>query len=128
MVSGMSSGGTQILRSSIAQIDGSVRADPAAYVCGRALPSGAQKALGWFGASGLKPTLQSFTSADIPALFGLLAIAAEFLGPLGIAVGLPTCSHLRHRRRDGRRQCRSPHGRLSTPPPRRSTVIDRGMS
>jgi putative oxidoreductase len=51
---------------------------------------GAQKVLGWFGGPGLKATLQYFTSAGIPPVFGLLAIAAEFLGPLGLAVGLLT--------------------------------------
>ena len=53
-------------------------------------PHGAQKVLGWFGGPGLKATLQYFTSAGIPTVFGLLAIAAEFLGPLGLAVGLLT--------------------------------------
>jgi putative oxidoreductase len=53
-------------------------------------PHGAQKVLGWFGGPGLKATLQYFTSAGIPAVFGLLAIAVEFLGPLGLAVGLLT--------------------------------------
>jgi hypothetical protein len=53
-------------------------------------PHGAQKVLGWFGGPGLKATLQYFTSAGIPPVFGLLAIAAEFLGSLGLAVGLLT--------------------------------------
>jgi putative oxidoreductase len=53
-------------------------------------PHGAQTMLGWFGGPGLKATLQYFTSAGIPTVFGLLAIAAEFLGPLGLAVGLLT--------------------------------------
>ena len=53
-------------------------------------PHGAKKVLGWFGGPGLKATLQNFTSAGIPPVFGLLAIAAEFLGPLGLAVGLLT--------------------------------------
>jgi putative oxidoreductase len=53
-------------------------------------PHGAQKVLGWFGGQGFKPTLQFFTSAGIPPLLALLALAAEFLGPLGLAVGLLT--------------------------------------
>ncbi|MGH7872790.1 MAG: DoxX family protein [Candidatus Binatia bacterium] len=53
-------------------------------------PHGAQKALGWFGGHGFKGTMKYFTSSGIPAGFALLAIAAEFLGPLGLAVGLLT--------------------------------------
>ena len=53
-------------------------------------PHGAQKALGWFGGPGLTPTLQFFTSAGIPPVLAWLVIAAEFLGPLGLAVGLLT--------------------------------------
>jgi len=53
-------------------------------------PHGAQKVLGWFGGQGLTPTLQFFTSAGIPPGLALLVIAAEFLGPLGLAVGLLT--------------------------------------
>ena len=53
-------------------------------------PHGAQKALGWFGGEGLTPTLQFFTSAGIPPVLAWLVIAAEFLGPLGLAVGLLT--------------------------------------
>src|SRR5947209_7539265 len=53
-------------------------------------PHGAQKVLGWFGGQGFKPTVQVFTSAGIPPVLALLAIAAEFLGPLGLAVGLLT--------------------------------------
>jgi putative oxidoreductase len=53
-------------------------------------PHGAQKVLGWFGGYGFKPTMQFFTSAGIPPLLALLALAAEFLGPLGLAVGLLT--------------------------------------
>ena len=51
-------------------------------------PHGAQKVLGWFGGHGFKPTVQFFTSAGIPPLLALLAMAAEFLGPLGLVVGL----------------------------------------
>jgi putative oxidoreductase len=53
-------------------------------------PHGAQKALGWFGGHGFKGTMKYFTDSGIPTGFALLAIAAEFLGPLGLAVGLLT--------------------------------------
>ena len=53
-------------------------------------PYGAQKALGWFGGHGFKGTMKSFTDSGIPTVFALLAIAAEFLGPLGLAVGFLT--------------------------------------
>jgi putative oxidoreductase len=51
-------------------------------------PHGAQKALGWFGGHGFKGTMKYFTDSGIPTGFALLAIAAEFLGPLGLAIGL----------------------------------------
>lgn len=51
---------------------------------------GAQKVLGWFGGQGLSGTMGSFASAGIPALFAFLAIAAEFLGSLGLIVGCLT--------------------------------------
>ncbi len=53
-------------------------------------PHGAQKVLGWFGGHGFKGTMKYFTDSGIPAVFALLAIAAEFLGSLGLAVGLLT--------------------------------------
>jgi len=53
-------------------------------------PHGAQKTLGWFGGHGFRGTTKSLTSSGIPAIFALLAIAAEFLGSLGLAVGLLT--------------------------------------
>jgi putative oxidoreductase len=53
-------------------------------------PHGAQKVLGWFGDHGFGGTMKYFTDSGIPAVFALLAIAAEFLGPLGLAVGLLT--------------------------------------
>src|SRR4029077_2875614 len=53
-------------------------------------PHGAQKVLGWFGGYGLTETMKSMTGSWSPAVFALLAIAAEFLGPLGLAVGLLT--------------------------------------
>jgi putative oxidoreductase len=61
-------------------------------------PHGAQKVLGWFGGHGFKGTMKYFTGSGIPPVFALLAIAAEFLGSLGLAVGLltriaPSASH-----------------------------------
>ena len=53
-------------------------------------PHGAQKVLGWFGGYGFTGTMKSFTGSGIPAMLALLALAAEFLGPLGLAVGLLT--------------------------------------
>jgi putative oxidoreductase len=51
----------------------------------------AQKALGWFGGYGFSGTMGFFTGMmHIPALFAVLAIAAEFLGGLGVIVGLLT--------------------------------------
>jgi len=50
---------------------------------------GAQKALGWFGGYGFTGTMGFFTQElNIPAPFAALAIAAEFLGGLGLLVGL----------------------------------------
>ena len=53
-------------------------------------PHGAQKVLGWFGGHGLSGTIKFFGSQGVPLPLALLAIAAEFLGPLGVAVGLLT--------------------------------------
>ena len=51
-------------------------------------PHGAQKALGLFGGYGLAGTYQFFTAKmGIPAPFAALAIAAEFLGSLGLIFG-----------------------------------------
>lgn len=50
---------------------------------------GAQKALGWFGGPGLRPTLDFFGhTLGIPAPLAVLAIAAEFLGGAGLILGL----------------------------------------
>jgi putative oxidoreductase len=50
---------------------------------------GAQKALGWFGGFGFTGTMGFFTQKlNIPAPFAGLAIAAEFLGGMGLVVGL----------------------------------------
>ena len=52
---------------------------------------GAQKALGWFGGYGFTGTMGFFTGMmHIPAPFAVLAIAAEFLGGLGLIFGLFT--------------------------------------
>jgi len=54
-------------------------------------PHGAQKVLGWFGGYGLAGTLHYFTDTmGIPLAFAVLAIAAEFLGSIGLVVGLFT--------------------------------------
>lgn len=50
---------------------------------------GAQKVLGWFGGSGFAATMGFFTAKmGIPAPLAALAIAAEFLGGLGLILGL----------------------------------------
>jgi len=50
---------------------------------------GAQMALGWFGGSGLQGTVRVFREhLRIPAPLAVLAVAAEFLGGLGLIVGL----------------------------------------
>src|SRR5712671_4562488 len=52
-------------------------------------PHGAQKALGWFGGYGFSGTMGFFTQAmHIPAPLAFLAICAEFLGGIGLIVGL----------------------------------------
>jgi putative oxidoreductase len=53
-------------------------------------PHGAQKVLGWFGGPGFKGSMKHFTDSGIPTLFAFLALTAEFLGPLGLAVGFLT--------------------------------------
>ena len=54
-------------------------------------PHGAQKMLGWFGGYGFSGTMGFFTGQlCIPAIFAFLAILAEFLGSLGLIVGLFT--------------------------------------
>lgn len=52
---------------------------------------GSQKVLGWFGGHGLAATYESFTQQmGIPGVFAALAIAAEFLGSLGLFLGFLT--------------------------------------
>ena len=50
---------------------------------------GAQKALGWFGGYGFSGTMGFFTQQmHVPAPFAFLAICAEFLGSIGLILGL----------------------------------------
>jgi len=51
---------------------------------------GAQKALGLFGGPGFSSTIGFFQQIGIPAWLAVLAIAAEFLGGLGLLVGFLT--------------------------------------
>jgi putative oxidoreductase len=51
-------------------------------------PHGAQKVLGWFGGPGFGGALGLFTQLGVPAALAVLAMAAEFLGSLGLIVGL----------------------------------------
>lgn len=54
-------------------------------------PHGAQKALGLFGGYGFEGTMGWLTGQmGVPYFFALLAIAAEFLGSLGLIFGLFT--------------------------------------
>ncbi len=51
-------------------------------------PHGAQKVFGWFGGYGFTGTMTFFTDTlGIPYVFGLLAIIAEFIGPLALVAG-----------------------------------------
>jgi putative oxidoreductase len=50
---------------------------------------GAQKTLGWFGGAGLRSTAKVFREhLRIPTPLAVLAVEAEFLGGLGLIVGL----------------------------------------
>jgi putative oxidoreductase len=52
---------------------------------------GAQKMLGWFGGYGFSGTMGFFTNMmHIPAPFAVLAILAEFLGGIGLIMGVLT--------------------------------------
>ncbi len=54
-------------------------------------PHGAQKALGWWGGNGFAKTLEGFSAnMGIPPFIGALAVAAEFLAPMGLVLGLLT--------------------------------------
>lgn len=52
---------------------------------------GAQKALGWFGGPGLEKTIQIFTTSyHFPTAVAVLIIVVEFLGAIGLFIGLLT--------------------------------------
>jgi putative oxidoreductase len=51
---------------------------------------GAQKVLGWFGGYGLKGTTQFFQSTGLPMLIAYLVCFFEFLGGIGLLLGLLT--------------------------------------
>lgn len=52
---------------------------------------GSQKALGLFGGNGFAATVEGFQQGlGIPPVFAVLAILAEFLGGIGLALGLLT--------------------------------------
>jgi putative oxidoreductase len=54
-------------------------------------PHGAQKALGLFGGHGLSATLDFFTQQmGLPLIAAVLVVAAEFLGSIGLVLGLFT--------------------------------------
>jgi putative oxidoreductase len=54
-------------------------------------PHGAQKVFGWFGGPGFAGQIDAFQQyLGIPPFLGVLAILAEFLGPLGLITGLLT--------------------------------------
>lgn len=54
------------------------------------LPHGMQKALGMYGGYGFEATLGAFQSMGMPLLLGVLVISAEFLGAIGMILGLGT--------------------------------------
>jgi len=54
------------------------------------LPHGMQKALGFFGGYGFAGTVGFFQSMGMPYLIGVLVILAEFVGSIGIILGLGT--------------------------------------
>ncbi len=49
---------------------------------------GSQKVFGWFDGPGFNGALAYFASLHVPTVFALIAIAAEFLGSLGLIFGL----------------------------------------
>lgn len=52
-------------------------------------PHGAQKLLGWFGGAGLQATLNTFSAyLGIPSYLAILAVLAESVGALLLALGL----------------------------------------
>jgi len=54
------------------------------------LPHGMQKALGLFGGYGFEGTLAGFQSMGMPILLAVLVILAEFVGSLGVILGIGT--------------------------------------
>lgn len=55
------------------------------------MPHGAQKLFGWFGGAGLEATQQVFaTKMGLPPEMAILAGLTEFIGGLGLALGLLT--------------------------------------
>jgi putative oxidoreductase len=54
------------------------------------LPHGMQKALGMYGGYGFEATLGAFQGMGMPLLLGVLVILAEFVGPIGMILGLGT--------------------------------------
>jgi len=55
------------------------------------LPHGAQKALGMFGGGGFTATVQGMSQGmGIPSVFVMLIIASEFLGSMGLILGVAT--------------------------------------
>lgn len=53
-------------------------------------PHGMQKALGLFGGYGFTSTVEFFQSMGMPYLIGVLVILAEFVGSIGVILGLGT--------------------------------------
>ena len=53
-------------------------------------PHGAQKMLGWYGGPGFAMSMYFFEHQGIPTVFAFLAIAAEFVGALGLLLGFLT--------------------------------------
>jgi putative oxidoreductase len=53
-------------------------------------PHGAQKALGLFGGHGIAGTVGGLSHLGIPAVLAYLVIAAEFLGPIALVLGVLT--------------------------------------
>jgi len=49
---------------------------------------GSQKALGWYGGPGLETSMRNFTGMGIPSVLAALAVMAEFLGGIGLLLGL----------------------------------------
>lgn len=54
------------------------------------LPHGLQKAFGMFGGYGFDGTMSFFKSLGMPAILGLLVIAAETLGAIALIAGIGT--------------------------------------